>query len=243
MPANLDGAGMGTDNNENNIPTISPVRRALPTGSIKRLTQAILLAVSVLLPQEVRQNGYTYVNYDSVIKWSKTMQQTISGPEIKGGVNATAEAQVRDYIVDYMDNETDVEIDWSRVTINVTGKMTRCYGKAYHKLPDSVQRLAISSHIMDDDYEWRKTARHEAFHVYQYQKDGSADHGSEFRRFGRQHDVDVHAPTIASKWNYILTCEECGSVCGRYVKMGKTVKRYRDFNSSCCKAGLKLIEP
>ena len=149
---------------------------------------------------------------------------------IKPGKHNHIARRVRDYLAEwYPTTHEDFDIDWSRVTVGVSGRLTRAYGNARWHKADDTMTLQVSKHIVDDWDRAMQTVRHETIHIWQYQHMGKGGHGSDFMMWASMFGCEKNAPAPATDYKYHIICENCGVVGGR-VRQSKVVKeawRYR----------------
>lgn len=67
-----------------------------------------------------------------------------------------------------------------------------------------------------------------------------SNHGKEFKDLADKYDTHIHCSKFTD-YKYELFCKECGDfVAGKYKKC-KTVKKSELYESSCCNAGLEVV--
>jgi hypothetical protein len=86
---------------------------------------------------------------------------------------------------------------------------------------------------------WEATLRHELIHVEQYQRDGTTDHGQDFRERADQLDTAIHCPAFTDP-KHVLTCAACGGLVARRYQDCPLVKQREQYRSDCCGASLEL---
>lgn len=175
----------------------------------------------------------------------KKLKEQGPRPAINGGRNATEERRVRSYLMDwYQGTPDDFDIDWTKVTIIVSARLSRSWGKARNIRWDDRQELKISRKAIER-HGWdsiKQTIRHEAIHIWQYQELGSGGHGPSFKKWARKFDCRVRAPDTAGEAKYLLFCSECGDHIGHRMRSCKVTKHPGWYRSRCCGAGLRVEE-
>jgi SprT-like family. len=138
---------------------------------------------------------------------------------IKPGKHSHIARRVKEYLAEwYPTTDPEFSIDWSRVTVGVSGRLTRAYGNARWVKSSDTMVLKVSKHIVDDWERAMQTIRHETIHIWQYQNMGAGGHGPDFFLWANEFGCEKHAPKPATEFKYHIICENCGVVDGRVRK-------------------------
>lgn len=170
-------------------------------------------------------------------EWMESSRSNSGGmPKINDGRHSFDERRVRDYMVEWYENETpsDFEVDLSEIEITVTGRLKKAHGryKVKRSISGEEEQIRISKNTIDEHgwEEAKRTIRHEVVHAWQYQNDKGLSHGPSFRRWLEPFDIDVYAEDPAEKNpKYEIICPNCGTVDTktRACKMTKNVELYQ----------------
>lgn len=131
--------------------------------------------------------------------------------------------------------DTFDEVDLSDVSIEVSERMKRSAGRAIKKSDDLIMRFSYRAY---KEWGWsgfKSTIRHEIIHIWQYQENGTADHGFTFRKMADEVGCSKNCDKFTD-YEYGIFCSDCDDmVAGRY-RRSKMVKKAERYNSKCCGA-------
>ena len=163
-------------------------------------------------------------------------ESNTTGPGISGGRNAFEERRVRDYLMEWYEETTDnFSVDWSQVTIIVSGRLKNSNGRCRANYADDTQELKIAKNLFREQErgDWKQTVRHEAVHVWQAQVHETIDHGRTFRIWMDEFDITIYAENPAEQPKYEILCPNCGVVDTKQREC-KTVRHVDRYRCSVC---------
>lgn len=167
-------------------------------------------------------------------------------PEPKADKDNLSRRELREAIREYAET-VDLDVDLSKVGIEVSDRLTVTAGKAINHLSSTpkhgrpyTMRFAWKAYQSWGWEKFKSTIRHELIHIWQYER-GSRGHGSDFKREARRLGCSVHCEPFGEEdAAYLIYCEGCGELKNTRQRRSKLVKHPERYKTRCCKADLRV---